>query len=325
MTKITFFFSFSRQWLVRHWDKVLYLVILGIFFLFIPGQNIYTLPLWTGQSLLRPLPFAMPTPAPYPVNITGVYPGGEISALGIVVFDLVSGVYLFKRNETQPLSPASTTKLMTALVALESYDLDEAVTVKTVANTGQVIGLVPGERISVENLLFGMLVQSGNDAAYGLAEHYTGGAEAFVAEMNKKAKAIGLDQSTFANSVGYDDPNHKITPLDLTRLAVVALENKTIAKMVAIPQITVSDVTHTYFHPLKNINQLLGKIPGVGGIKTGWTEESGENLVTLIERGGRRVIIVVLKSRDRFRETAALIDWAFANYQWKVFTPNNAL
>ena len=86
--------------------------------------------------------------------------------------------------------------------------------------------------------------------------------------------------------------------------------------MVAIPQITVSDVTHTYFHPLTNVNQLLGKIPGVGGIKTGWTEEAGENLITLVERGGHRVIIVVLKSLNRFADTTRLIDWVFSSYQW---------
>ncbi|MBI5619608.1 hypothetical protein HY950_01485, partial [Candidatus Gottesmanbacteria bacterium] len=75
------------------------------------------------------------------------------------------------------------------------------------------------------------------------------------------------------------------------------------------------------FHPLRNVNQLLGKIPGVGGVKTGWTEEAGENLVTLVERSGHRVILVVLRSRDRFGETARLIDWVFGNYQWQVFEP----
>ncbi len=126
-----------------------------------------------------------------------------------------------------------------------------------------------------------------------------------------------LNDSHFTNPVGYDDLQHKTTPIDLVKLASFALNNKTIAKMVAIPQITISDVTHTYFHPLTNINQLLGKIPGVGGIKTGWTEEAGENLVTLIERNGHRLIIVVLKSQDRFADTAKLIDWVFNNYRWE--------
>ena len=179
------------------------------------------------------------------------------------------------------------------------------------------MGLVSGERLTVENLLFGTLVQSANDATYALAENYPGGVEKFVEAMNKKAKDLHLVNSTFTNPIGFDDPNHKMTPMDLARLASVALTNKTVAKMVAIPQITVSDVTHTYFHPLTNVNQLLGKIPGVGGIKTGWTAEAGENLVTLVERNGHRVIIVTLKSLDRFSDTGKLIDWVFANYQWQ--------
>ena len=309
----------KKHWLLRSWSKVLYLVILAGFFLLYPGQNIYTRLERSHTPGIRRLPFAMPLPAAYPTNVTGVYPGEEITATGIVVLDVDSGVYMYKRNEEALLSPASTTKILTALVALDAYNLDDVVTVKTVSSEGQIMGLVAGERMTVENLLYGTLIASGNDAAWALAEYYEGGVPGFVAAMNEKAKAIHLTKSTFTNSVGYDDPSHKMTPMDLARLAGIALTNKTIAKMVAIPQITISDVTHTYFHPLQNINQLLGKIPGVGGIKTGWTEEAGENLVTLVERNGHRVIIVILKSRDRFAETAKLIDWIFGNYQWKTY------
>ena len=140
--------------------------------------------------------------------------------------------------------------------------------------------------------------------------------------MNAKAKALHLEKSSFTNPVGFDDPLHIMTPTDLTRLAAFALSNKTIAKMVAIPQITVSDVTHTYFHALANVNQLLGKIPGVGGIKTGWTEEAGENLVTLVERNGHRVILVVLHSLDRFADTSYLIDWVFTQFTWTPIQSN---
>ena len=312
----------TSHWWSRAWDKLLYLAILTVFFLFYPGQNIYTRIVRPKTQGVRRLPFAIPTPAPYPTNVTGVYPGGELSAGGIIVLDIDSGVYLYKRNEEELLFPASTTKILTELVALDAYNLEDVVTVKTLSNEGQTMGLVAGERMTVENLLYGTLIASGNDSAWALAEHYEGGVDSFVAQMNEKAKALHLTKSTFTNPVGYDDPSHKMTPMDLARLAGVALTNRTIAKMVAIPQITISDVTHTYFHPLQNINQLLGKIPGVGGIKTGWTEEAGENLVTLVERGGHRIIIVVLKSRDRFGETAKLIDWVFGNYQWQVFQPD---
>lgn len=310
--------SAKARWYQRHWDNIVFLFLLALFVLGIPGQNAYTMAGWlTSQAVLRPLP-PVPTPAPYPTNVSGVYPGFEVTAAGVVVLDVDSGVYLYKRNEEELLSPASTTKILTALVALESFNLDDIVTVKSVANSGQVMGLVPGERITVENLLFGALIHSGNDAAWALAEHYPGGGEAFVKAMNAKAQVLHLTKSTFTNPVGYDDPGHKMTPMDLARLGSIALGNKVIAKMVAIPQITVSDVTHTYFHPLTNVNQLLGKIPGVGGIKTGWTEEAGENLITLVERGDRRVIIVVLKSLDRFADTTRLINWVFGNYQWEI-------
>ena len=314
-------FTQTPPWYKTRWDKIIYLVLLAFVVFVMPGQNTYSAGTLSETSSIKTLPFLMPQPAPYPVNITGAYPGPEVTANGIVVLDIDADVYLYKRNADELLSPASTTKILTALVALDSYNLDDVVTVKTVMNDGQVIGLVPGERITVENLLFGALIHSGNDAAYALAEHYPGGVDKFVEAMNKKAKELHLDHSTFTNPVGYDDPNHKMTPTDLARLGEAALQNKVIAKMVAIPAITISDVTHTYFHSLKNVNELLGKIPGVGGIKTGWTEEAGENLITLIDRDGHRIIIVVLKSQDRFSDTEKLINWVFGNYQWKDMTP----
>ena len=306
----------KKRWYRKNWDKIVFLFFLGLFVLAIPGQNTYEareLP----ENPSHLVSIKLPPPAPYPVNRTGAYPGVDITATGLVVLDIDSGVLLYKRNEEELLAPASTTKILTALVALDAYNLDDVVTVKDVMSEGQVIGLVPGERITVENLLFGALIHSGNDAAYALAENYPGGVDKFVVAMNDKAKALQLTKSTFTNPVGFDNPNHKMSPMDLARLGRVALENKVIAKMVAIPQITISDVTHTYFHSLKNVNELLGKIPGVGGIKTGWTEEAGENLITLVQRSDHRVIIVVLRSKDRFGETAKIIDWVFSNYQWE--------
>lgn len=305
----------------RQWEKLLFLALLCVSILLIPARRVVPT---QGRTSLGALPVAVPSPAPYPVNTTSVYPGPEVSANGIVILDADSGVYLFRRNEDELLSPASTTKILTAIVALETYDMDEVVTIGQIANSGATMGLVPGERITVENLLYGALIQSGNDAAWALAEHYRGGVEAFVAAMNEKARDLNLTRSHFTNPVGYDDIAHKMTPMDLARLSQAALENHTLSKMVAIPQITVSDVTHTFFHPLTNVNQLLGKIPGVGGIKTGWTEEAGENLVTLVERGGHRIILVVLRSQDRFGDTSRLIDWVFANHQWQIYSTQSA-
>lgn len=311
-------------WWIQRTEKILFLAILAIFMLGYPGQNAYTLSLLDpteGTLSRRRTPIEIPDVAPYPVNRTGNFPGSEITGTGVVILDVDSGIYLYKRNETVPFAPASTTKILTALVALESYELDDVVTVHTVITEGATMGLVEGERITVENLLYGALIQSGNDAAYALAEFYPGGVEKFIAAMNAKAASLHLTSSTFTNPIGFDDPGHRMTPVDLALLAKTALGNKTISKMVAIPQITVSDVTHSYFHPLSNVNQLLGKIPGVGGIKTGWTAEAGENLVTLVERGGHKVIIVLLKSADRFAETELLINWVFWNHEWVEYKP----
>jgi D-alanyl-D-alanine carboxypeptidase len=276
----------------------------------------------TVTQVEAPIPtIPVPTPAPYPMNKTGIIPGDEISARGIVVLDVDSHVYLFKRNEDMLLSPASTTKLLTALVALDEYNLDDIVTIGAPSVGGQLMGLVQGEKITVENLLYGALIQSGNDAALALAAHYKGGVDSFVDLMNVKAKELHMEQSHFTNPMGFDGVEHKVTTKDLSLLALAAMQNTTITKMVAIPQITVSDVNHIYFHKLANVNQLLGKIPGVAGIKTGWTEEAGENLITYVERNTHKVIVVVLHSKDRFKDTTKLIDWVFENYKWE--TVNN--
>lgn len=305
--------------LLGKWDKILVLLAFLLFFLWYPGQNYYMVTQFgTAKKELKKF-ISPPSPAPYPVNRTGIYPGAELTAISAVVQDAASGVYLFRRASTMQLSPASTTKVLSALVVLDTMNLDDVVMVGEAKNNGQSIGLVLGERLTVENLLYGMLIQSGNDAGYALASAYPAGIDAFISAMNKKAQDLHLSMSHFTNPVGYDDPGHYMTAEDLARLADVALQNKIIAKMVAIPQITISDVTHTYFHKLSNVNQLLGKIPGVAGIKTGWTEEAGENLVTLIERNGRKIIIVVLHSKDRFGDTIRLIDWVFGNYEWEEF------
>ena len=310
-------------WWKKSLSKILFLFVLGLLILGYPGHNVYM----RNTASLPEVPqdqhpaIVLPTPAPYPVNTTGFFPGSAITASGIVILDINSSVFLYKRNELEPLFPASTTKIMTALVAFDHFQLDDVLTVKNLPDDGQMMGLVPGEKMTFENLLYGALIHSGNDAAYVIADNYPGGVPAFVAAMNTKATELHLTGSHFTNPVGYDDPEHRMTPIDLARLASFALNNKTIAKMVSIPQITISDVTHTYFHALKNVNELLGKIPGVGGIKTGWTEQAGENLVSLVDRNNHKVIIVLLKSQDRFGETAILIDWIFGNHTWEIITP----
>jgi serine-type D-Ala-D-Ala carboxypeptidase (penicillin-binding protein 5/6) len=240
-----------------------------------------------------------------------------LSAQGALVVDSDSGVSLYEKNPDTPLLPASTTKIVTALVALDSYPLDQIVTVGRINVDGHKMGLFQGEQISVENLLYGLLVYSANDAAEVLAENYSAGYDAFIVAMNQKVKDLSMINSEFQNPIGLDGVSQVTTAKDLVRVSEVAMRIPEFAKIVGTKSISFSDVFGKVKYNLENINELLGVVPGVMGVKTGWTENARENLVTYIERDGHRVMIAVLGSQDRFGETKELIDWIFTNYQWQ--------
>ena len=176
--------------------------------------------------------------------------------------------------------------------------------------------LEQGEKITVENLLLGMLVASANDAAEVLAQNHPQGKAAFIKAMNQKVKDLNLTDTQFTNPTGLDDYGHYTTAHDLSLLAAHAMDNPILAKMVGIIGVTISDTDSTIFHELETINQLLDVVPGLSGVKTGWTELAGECLVAYTVRGDHRLITVVLGSIDRFGETSELINWAFTNHQW---------
>lgn len=238
------------------------------------------------------------------------------SAKAIYAVDVDSGKILIARNTNEPVLPASTTKIATALVALEHYNLDTVLTVGEIDVEGQTMELVPGERLSIDSLLYGLLVFSANDAAEVLAGNYPGGRDNFVAEMNRLAQRLGLKNTHFTNPAGLDAYLHFSTAKDLAILAAHAVTNPVFAEIVATPKIDVTSIDGEVVHKLVNINQLVGNVPGVLGVKTGWTINAGESLVTLVERDGKRAVISVLGSNDRFGETEKLIDWIFASYSW---------
>lgn len=296
--------------------------LLLLIFFFLPGQNIYQTTFKTQRPQVAGFAAIMPTPAPYPLNFTGLKPP-ELTAAGILVMDIPSGVVLYQKNQNTRLSPASTTKIMTALVSIEKYKKEDVLTVKTIINSGRNMGLVSGEKMTVENLLYATLVHSANDAAYVLAENYPGGTEKFVARMNQKASELFLTQTRFSNPIGFEEVDHFTTVRDLSVLASYALANSLVAKMVGTPAITIPNADFTKFYQLQNVNQLLGKIPGVVGIKTGWTENAGECLITAIFKNERKILLVVLGSKDRFGETESLISWVFGNFRWEKITPSS--
>lgn len=248
-----------------------------------------------------------------------------LSAQGALAVDLDSGISLYEKNPDVKLLPASTTKIVTALVALDLYPLDQIVTVGKINVVGQKMGLFQGEQITVENLLYGLLVYSANDAAEALAANYSGGYDAFIATMNVKAKDLAMVNSSFQNPTGLDGISQITTAKDMIRVSEAAMRNSTFKKIVGTKSVNFTDVTGKIKYDLKNINQLLGEIPGVMGIKTGWTENARENLVTYVERDGHKVMIAVLGSQDRFGETKELIDWIFKNYEWQEVSVPNSL
>lgn len=241
----------------------------------------------------------------------------SFSARNVFIVDKNSKVILFARDADQKVYPASTTKMMTALVALDHFALNQTITVTKEYPIGQRVGFKPGEQINVENLLYALLVQSGNDAAEILAENYPGGRVAFIEAMNRNAADFHLNNTHFANPTGIDEIGHYSTAIDLARLGDVALRNAEFARIVATENAVISSVDASNSRIITNINELLGKVVGVRGIKTGYTEGAGQSLVTLVERDGHAVILVVLGSSDRFGDTKNLIEWVYSNFQWR--------
>jgi D-alanyl-D-alanine carboxypeptidase (penicillin-binding protein 5/6) len=248
-----------------------------------------------------------------------------ISAQGALAVDLVTMMPLYEKNPDEKYLPASTTKIVTALVAMENYNNSDVFVVNGKRVSGQNMGLVTGEKITVESLLEGLLIFSANDAAEVLAVNYPGGRDEFIAEMNNKAFELGLINTSFENPTGFDGGEHFTTSRDLIRVGIVAMDIAEFAEIVSQKEKTVESVDKVYVHKLTNTNKLLGQ-DGVKGIKTGWTENARENLVTYIEKDNKKIMIAILGSQDRFGETKEIIDWIMDHYEWEdvVYEENNS-
>lgn len=253
---------------------------------------------------------------PYPLKVENYAPPPDLTARAATVIDNKTGITIYEKNPILKHLPASTTKLMTAIVALERCLPQTVVNVGFVQPEGTKMGLSSGDSVTVESLLYGLLIPSGNDAAYVLAYSCADSYEVFIAAMNKKAKELGMINTHFANPAGYDDKFQYSSARDLTKLSRAAIANPLIAKIVKTRSVVVNDVTGTKTYFLENVNKLLGVVPGLEGVKTGQTEGSLENLVTYTSRDGKGLIAVVLGSHDRFGESQTLIEWAYKNHTW---------
>ena len=223
-----------------------------------------------------------------------------------VLLDADTGQVLFDHNGGRRMLIASTTKIMTALVALERASPTDVITVKQKHMTeGSSMYLRPGERVTVEELLYGLLLCSGNAAAEALADG-CGGTASFVRRMNGLAGELGMEDTSFENPSGLDGQAHYSTARDMARLAAYAAGNHTFVRLCSTRSVTIGGRTMT------NHNRLLRAVPGCIGMKTGYTRAAGRTLVSAAERDGRRLVAVTLQDGNDWADHAALYDWGFA-------------
>ncbi len=211
------------------------------------------------------------------------------------------------------LPPASLTKLMTALLALESGDLDSRVTVGrgVLQETGTRIGLKPGEELRARDLLAATVIRSANDACRALADHIGGTTAKFVAQMNRRAAALGMAGTRFGDPCGHDRDDQYTTAADLVRLAEQVMRHEEYLRLALIERLSIRTLDGGRSFALRSTNALIGRYPGALGLKTGYTERAGNCLVALAERDGVRVLAVLLNAPDRWWSAVGLLNRAF--------------
>lgn len=236
-----------------------------------------------------------------------------ISAGAAAVMHVETGTMVFEKNADTPMLIASTTKIMTALVVLEHCGLAEPVEILPdyTAVEGSSMYLHPGETYTVEELLYGMMLASGNDAATALACHTAGSIEAFAQLMNDKAAELGLENTAFRNPHGLDADGHHSTARDLAVLACYAMQNEQFRTIVSTNSITIGTQTYT------NHNRLLRTYPGALGVKTGYTEAAGRILVSCAQRDNTQFVCVTISDPNDWDDHTRLLDWAFDEYEYR--------
>jgi len=244
-------------------------------------------------------------------------PAPIIKARSAVLVDLDSGKTLYQVDPHGRHAPASLTKVVTAMVTLDHLRLDQTVTVPVSINQlpwdSTRMGLRPGERLTVRELLYGLFLNSGNDAAITLSEAAMPRAT-FVGLMNAKAATLGMADTHFANPIGLDDPAHYTSSADLARASAELIRRfPDVAAIAATPSLTLPATATHHAYALYNLNELVRKYPGATGLKTGWTGHAGGCLIATATRDGRHLMVVLLASPRIFEEAAALLDYGFAS------------
>ena len=244
-----------------------------------------------------------------------------VSAEKAIVLDAVSGRVLFEKNADQRSLIASTTKIMTALIICEQCNVLDRMRIpkEAVGIEGSSMYLKEGEILTIQELLYGLMLSSGNDAAVALAIYCGGTVEGFAELMNDKARNLGLTGTHFENPNGLDSPGHYSTARDLAHLAAYAMDNPIFYKTVSAKTVKIGQ------RCLQNHNKLLWQVPGADGVKTGFTKAAGRILVSSATREGRRIIAVTLNDGDDWRDHAALLNVGCARYSHQRIVEENEL
>ena len=245
----------------------------------------------------------------------------QITADAVLIVDRNNKKTLYEQNSNTRLASASTTKLMTALVALEIYDLDDLVTVseECASIDSTRAGLPAGTEYRVRDLLNAMLIASAGDAACALSESKVNTDE-FLYKMNQKAYQLKMDSTFFTNAIGLDGYNraHFSNASDLYKLTEAAMSNKIISGIVRTKEFNIKSTDESHIGSLTTTNQLLWEIPQTVGVKTGTTVEAGQVLIYEYRDEEKDVVIIVMGSEDRFSDTRGLLNWLFASYTWGI-------
>lgn len=243
-----------------------------------------------------------------------------VKAQSAILIDAKTGQVLFEKNAARHSAPASTTKILTAIIAIESGRLDEVVKVspKAAATTGSSMHLYPRQLLTLRELVTGLLLRSGNDAAVAIAEHLSGSVDDFVVVMNRRAQELGAYNTNFRNPHGLSAPGHYSTAADLARLTRYALTNPVFAEIVNTRETTIEWLDRSGRErdiPLRNTNKLLWMFEDADGVKTGTTGEAGPCLVSSATRGNQKLIAVVLHDHSRWVDSMQLLKYGFDTYE----------
>lgn len=242
--------------------------------------------------------------------------GPNVSARAAILVEASTGTILYARSEHEIREPASITKIMTAIVAIERGDLADIVQVSAGAARvgGSSLGLVAGQRYKLEELIRATMLRSGNDGATAVAEHVGGSVAGFVALMNARAVSMGLKRTRFANPHGLSSPGHYSTAYDIALMCIWGFRLRKFADIVGCPELWSSPLAGGQPRLAYSTNRLLWSLQGADGVKTGTTSKAGHCLAASATRDGLQFIAVVLRSGARFSDASALLEYGFANF-----------